>query len=466
MRLPLPSLALALLLGSAALPACTVNYYVTDGQNTRPRGPRPTRADDNDWVYNGGSQPGYGTPAPNTPGPVRATPATPSSTPIRTSPSPTRPPVTEAGGTVKPPVKAPVPTKEPIKTTPVTETGGIKPKPPTGGLTQQPVRETGGVKQPGTSGVVLHETGGFKGPVKTTPAEPGAIKQPAQAGQTGGTRPPVRENGAPVGQAPASGEQPTAGQPAANPGSQPGVVLHETGGFKGPTRTHPREPGSVKNPGTIKQPPVQPTGSLNEAPASAEQPTTPQPGASSGAEQPGNGGVVLHETGGFKGPTRSQPRETGATKAGETGGTRPPVRETGAAVGEAPTKGEQPTGENPVIVFKKTPCLGPCPHFEAQIWANGRVRYVGYRNAPKEGTLELTLPASTVAEILRQADEVRFRKLQDQYLSGATDMPSTFLTIAQPGLPSKTVQVEQGAPDALMSLLTFVDNEINTAVLR
>ncbi|GAB2966532.1 hypothetical protein GCM10027048_41300 [Hymenobacter coalescens] len=136
-----------------------------------------------------------------------------------------------------------------------------------------------------------------------------------------------------------------------------------------------------------------------------------------------------------------------------------------------PPRGEGPAGSltdgggeqmaaRPVLVFRKTPCLGPCPHFEASIYADGRVHYEGYRHVAKVGTHELRLPAETVREMMRQADEVGLERLKGQYMSGATDMPSTYLTYSRPGHPAKTVQVEEGAPAELMSLLTYINNQL------
>jgi hypothetical protein len=121
-----------------------------------------------------------------------------------------------------------------------------------------------------------------------------------------------------------------------------------------------------------------------------------------------------------------------------------------------------PSAGVPVLVLRKTPCLGPCPHFEASIYADGRVQYVGHRHVAKVGTYELRLPEETVREMLRQADEIGFSSLQDQYLSGVTDMPSTFLTYNRRGQPGKTVQVEGNGPDELRGLLTYINNQVDS----
>jgi len=115
----------------------------------------------------------------------------------------------------------------------------------------------------------------------------------------------------------------------------------------------------------------------------------------------------------------------------------------------------------PVIVFKKTPCFGTCPDYDATIYPDGRVTYVGRTNVKLTGTRELKLPATTVTAILTDAQSLGFRKLQEHYSSGATDMPSTFLSIRQPDGTLKTVQVEDGAPEPLRNLLTYISGELD-----
>lgn len=148
-------------------------------------------------------------------------------------------------------------------------------------------------------------------------------------------------------------------------------------------------------------------------------------------------------------PVESSPQvPTGPT-------TRPPV--------EAEPKTENtpvPQSNAPVLVFRKTPCLGRCPHFEASIFADGRVQYNGYQHVAKTGAHELRLPADVVQAMVNQTTQIGFANLQPQYLSGASDMPSTYLTLNVPGQTSKTVQVEEGAPDNLQTLLNYISNEL------
>ncbi|AYA35693.1 hypothetical protein D3Y59_00670 [Hymenobacter oligotrophus] len=179
------------------------------------------------------------------------------------------------------------------------------------------------------------------------------------------------------------------------------------------------------------------------------QPPRPAPHTSDTGVTPGPGRTTEAEPVPTALPIESSPQvPTGPT-------TRLPV-ESEPSAENAPV----PQSNTPVLVFRKTPCLGRCPHYEASIFADGRVRYIGYQNVAKSGTHELHLPAEVVKTMLSRAAGVGFGDLQTQYLSGASDMPSTFLTLNAPGKPSKTVQVEEGGPAELVALLNYISAEL------
>jgi hypothetical protein len=118
----------------------------------------------------------------------------------------------------------------------------------------------------------------------------------------------------------------------------------------------------------------------------------------------------------------------------------------------------------PLIVFRKTPCLGTCPHYEASIYADGRVSYEGFKYAPVEGKRELKMPVESINTILAEAQAVRFAELPEHYSLGATDLPATSLTISPAAGPAKTVTVEGGAPIELNNLLTYIQKQVETSL--
>ena len=127
----------------------------------------------------------------------------------------------------------------------------------------------------------------------------------------------------------------------------------------------------------------------------------------------------------------------------------------------ATTKATTPTAAAPVLVFERTPCYGICPAYRMQVFADGRVAYEGLHSVPMMGKNELKLPASTVAAMLRQAREAHFETFEKQYLSGATDMPSTIVTIAQPDGTLKKVTVESNAPENVKNYFTYLTTQFD-----
>lgn len=115
-----------------------------------------------------------------------------------------------------------------------------------------------------------------------------------------------------------------------------------------------------------------------------------------------------------------------------------------------------PTTSVPVLTFERTPCYGTCPAYLMQVYVDGRVAYEGRHSVPLMGKHELKLPASTVAEMLRQAKEAHFETFEKQYLSGATDMPSVIVSIRQSDGTTKKVTAEPTAPENVKSYFTYL----------
>lgn len=130
----------------------------------------------------------------------------------------------------------------------------------------------------------------------------------------------------------------------------------------------------------------------------------------------------------------------------------------------ATVQATQPASVAPIIVFRKTPCFGTCPHYEASIYADGRVSYEGYKYAPVEGKRELKMPIATINNILVAAKAARFTELQENYAAGVSDLPSTVLILSPAGGPSKTVAVEGQAPVELRNLLSYVQKQLEESL--
>ena len=120
-----------------------------------------------------------------------------------------------------------------------------------------------------------------------------------------------------------------------------------------------------------------------------------------------------------------------------------------------------PTEAGPVFTFERTPCFGTCPGYVMQVYADGRVAYEGRRAVPLMGKQDLKMPASAVADLLRQAQAAHFEQFEEKYSRNTSDLPSTVIAIRQPSGKFKTVVVEEGAPDNVRQLFAAFSNQLD-----
>ena len=116
----------------------------------------------------------------------------------------------------------------------------------------------------------------------------------------------------------------------------------------------------------------------------------------------------------------------------------------------------------PVVVrFERTPCMGTCPAFVAEITADGTLRYSGHKFAPKQGDTTARVSAEVVRNIKAEAAAMRFHLMPaDEYGHGMMDAPSAILTI-----DGHVVTCIGGeCPPDLNHLHRYLDREIKTAL--
>ena len=320
-------------------------------------------------------------------------------------------------GTYPPPVRTGGGTRPPVAYTPPVRTGTG------GGVRNPPPTQPGGVRGPGrTTSASPMIVGGIKSsaaPPKDPAYVPGGIKSPAAPPKDpvyvpGGIKSPpapiIKPDPAPVFAN--GGIKPVRNEPSQE-------SLYGTGGIKGP---HPvRHDDEPMQGGSIRTEP---------------EPTVKDP---------------LYGTGGIKGPHP-------VTNDGDEAPIR--IVRTGELPNPGPGKDDvKPDG--PAFMFSKSPCLGPCPSYTATVWADGRVLYNGQGNVPRIGIFNFRMDPATVTMLLQQAKNVGFTELRDHYASGATDIPATTLTIYQANGRSKTVVVEDNAPDEVNALFGNVAGAIS-----
>ncbi len=116
-----------------------------------------------------------------------------------------------------------------------------------------------------------------------------------------------------------------------------------------------------------------------------------------------------------------------------------------------------------IIRFERTPCMGQCPTYTAEITADGTLRYTGRKFAPKEGDTTARVAPDFIAAVRAAAKEMRFDLMpSDKYGHGMMDAPSAILTI-----DGHTVTCVGGeCPPELKRLHNYVDREVTTALGR
>ena len=114
-----------------------------------------------------------------------------------------------------------------------------------------------------------------------------------------------------------------------------------------------------------------------------------------------------------------------------------------------------------VLVFQRTPCHGTCPIYTATIFRNGRVAYNGERFVPLTGAHELRLDPATVTAMLAEARRINFNQLAPSYTANVSDLPSTIITVYQPGQQRHRVLAEASIPAPLQGYITYLKSKID-----
>ncbi|WP_242929351.1 DUF6438 domain-containing protein [Pontibacter vulgaris] len=104
----------------------------------------------------------------------------------------------------------------------------------------------------------------------------------------------------------------------------------------------------------------------------------------------------------------------------------------------------------PFILFQKTPCFGICPAYEASIATNGSITFIGWDHVPVIDTVKLYLAPQDLAILRKDVQQLKYKTLQDTYLTQWSDMPSTITTFYEKGRQVKKVKQEEGGPEQLI----------------
>jgi len=89
------------------------------------------------------------------------------------------------------------------------------------------------------------------------------------------------------------------------------------------------------------------------------------------------------------------------------------------------------SGDEPWLVYERTPCFGPCPAFELEVDRTGAARFHGRRNVKPEGNQVATWSEQDMQAVADAAHAVDFRTKTGRYDNPlVTDLPSKHIRLA------------------------------------
>lgn len=107
----------------------------------------------------------------------------------------------------------------------------------------------------------------------------------------------------------------------------------------------------------------------------------------------------------------------------------------------------------PFLIFQKTPCYGPCSAYEAKILENGTVQFIDWQSELREDTLLLAISKKNMKALQKQVQQLDYSAWERAYLSGWSDMPTTYLTFYKNGKEVKRVKHQEGGPENLLDFM-------------
>lgn len=116
----------------------------------------------------------------------------------------------------------------------------------------------------------------------------------------------------------------------------------------------------------------------------------------------------------------------------------------------------------PVLSLKRTPCFGRCPVYTVELFADGRLHFVGDANVRERGEHDGKLTAERVSAVTMRLEASDFAKWKTSYEKHTvTDLPGAVLTWK--GKTIRHYHGDESAPVDLMALETELDQLLGTS---
>ncbi len=114
-----------------------------------------------------------------------------------------------------------------------------------------------------------------------------------------------------------------------------------------------------------------------------------------------------------------------------------------------------------VFSMSKTRCYGKCPVYTIDIYSNGHVIYEGKSNVDKIGRFEKNITQTELSDLKKAFLDSKFFDFEDEYVSNATDLPTTYILFRNNG-EEKKIKDYHRAPKELKALEKLLDDIANS----
>ena len=116
-----------------------------------------------------------------------------------------------------------------------------------------------------------------------------------------------------------------------------------------------------------------------------------------------------------------------------------------------------------MLKFKKGPCYGKCPIYEANIYTDGTVKYTGKNFVDRIGDWESQIPREDVKMVRQKYFDAKFLEMANEYPTSGekiADLPTTTIEF-RVGDMIKYVKDKHDAPQELKELEQWTEAFLN-----
>lgn len=108
-----------------------------------------------------------------------------------------------------------------------------------------------------------------------------------------------------------------------------------------------------------------------------------------------------------------------------------------------------------MISFEQTGCFGTCPVHKMVIYQDGSAYYWAERHTKLQGSFMYQFTSEEMEEFLKKAEELDFFKMQAEYTSPITDLPTTIIFFKD-GAITHQIKAYSNYPENTQQLIKYL----------